>query len=59
VELHKIRLLGLPKDQESLILGRNVLRLISKRGEPRRLVPVRRASRIDDESELAPTATPA
>jgi uncharacterized protein len=59
VELHKIRLLGLPKDQESLILGRNVLRLISKRGAPRRLVPVRRASRIDDESELAPTATPA
>lgn len=28
VELHKIRLLGLPKRQEALILGENVLRLI-------------------------------
>jgi predicted TIM-barrel fold metal-dependent hydrolase len=28
VELHKIRLLGLPKDQEALILGGNLLRLI-------------------------------
>jgi predicted TIM-barrel fold metal-dependent hydrolase len=28
VELHKIRLLGLPKDQEALVLGGNILRLI-------------------------------
>lgn len=28
VELHKIRLLKLPRDQEELILGRNVLRLL-------------------------------
>jgi predicted TIM-barrel fold metal-dependent hydrolase len=28
VELHKVRLLGLPEDQESLVLGGNTLRLI-------------------------------
>jgi len=28
VELHKIQLLGLPKDQEALVLGGNVLRLL-------------------------------
>jgi uncharacterized protein len=28
VELHKIRLLGLPKDQEALVLGGNILRLM-------------------------------
>jgi len=31
LELHKIRLLGLPKAQESLILGGNILRLIRRR----------------------------
>jgi predicted TIM-barrel fold metal-dependent hydrolase len=30
VELEKIRLLGLPKDQEALVLGRNLLRLIAR-----------------------------
>jgi uncharacterized protein len=30
VELHKIRLLGLPKDQEALVLGGNMLRLMSQ-----------------------------
>jgi hypothetical protein len=30
LELHKIRLLGLPPDQESLILGGNVLRLLRR-----------------------------
>jgi uncharacterized protein len=30
VELHKIRLLGLPADQEALVLGGNVLRLLGK-----------------------------
>jgi predicted TIM-barrel fold metal-dependent hydrolase len=29
LELHKIRLLGLPKSEEALILGNNALRLIS------------------------------
>ena len=28
VELHKIKLLGLPKSEEALILGRNVFRLL-------------------------------
>ncbi|MCY7276095.1 MAG: amidohydrolase family protein [Phormidesmis sp. CAN_BIN44] len=28
VELHKVRLLGLPPQQEALILGKNLLRLI-------------------------------
>jgi predicted TIM-barrel fold metal-dependent hydrolase len=30
VELHKIRLLGLPKDKEALVLGGNLLRLIAR-----------------------------
>jgi predicted TIM-barrel fold metal-dependent hydrolase len=30
LELHKIRLLGLPPDQEALILGGNILRLLQK-----------------------------
>jgi predicted TIM-barrel fold metal-dependent hydrolase len=30
VELHKIRLLGLPKDQEALVLGGNLLRLMGR-----------------------------
>jgi hypothetical protein len=28
LELHKVRLLGLPPDQEALILGGNILRLL-------------------------------
>ncbi|TMB96080.1 MAG: amidohydrolase, partial [Chloroflexi bacterium] len=31
VELHKIRLLGLPRDEEDLVLGGNLLRLIGRR----------------------------
>lgn len=31
VELHKIRLLGLPADEEALVLGGNLLRLLRKR----------------------------
>lgn len=53
VELHKVRLLGLPKDQQSLILGRNVLRLISAR-EARRHTRVRDSSGMHGESELSP-----
>jgi predicted TIM-barrel fold metal-dependent hydrolase len=34
VELHKIKLLGLPPDKEALILGGNVLRLLKGRYEP-------------------------
>jgi uncharacterized protein len=36
VELEKIRLLGLPRDQEALILGGNILRLLRQRRRPRR-----------------------
>lgn len=36
LELHKIRLLGLPAKQESLILGQNLLRLIGKVRRTRR-----------------------
>jgi predicted TIM-barrel fold metal-dependent hydrolase len=34
LELHKIRLLGLPPAQEELVLGKNLLRLISRRKTP-------------------------
>ena len=40
VELEKIRLLGLPRDQEALILGGNVLRLLRQRHRPRRVEAV-------------------
>ncbi len=30
LELHKIRLLGLPPDQEALVMGGNILRLLRK-----------------------------
>jgi len=39
VELHKIRLLGLPKEEELLILGRNAQRLIFKSNVGRRRPP--------------------
>jgi hypothetical protein len=35
VELHKIRVLGLPRDRESLILGGNILRLLRRVEGPR------------------------
>ncbi len=38
LELHKIRLLGLPVEQEQLITGHNLLRLISRSGK-RRIAP--------------------
>ncbi len=34
LELHKIRLLGLPPADEALVLGRNLLRLIARAGGP-------------------------
>jgi hypothetical protein len=45
LELHKVRLLGLPADQEALILGGNVIRLLREvrtEADPRE---VRRAAR--------------
>ena len=35
VELHKIRMLGLPPQQEALILGRNAMRLLARAGTQR------------------------
>jgi predicted TIM-barrel fold metal-dependent hydrolase len=58
VELHKIRLLGLPPKAESLVLGGNALRLIqrvrSAQGTTRKVRP---ASPIRNES-LPPGAQP-
>jgi len=48
LELHKIRLLGLPPDQEAMILGGNLMRLIGRAGSraaPRREQRPRRAHR--------------
>jgi hypothetical protein len=39
VELHKVRLLGLPPADEALVLGRNLLRLIADVGAPARPAP--------------------
>jgi uncharacterized protein len=44
LELAKIRLLGLPRQQEDLILGGNILRLLGQRAPPAR----RHAMAIDD-----------
>ena len=55
VELHKIRLLGLPKDQEALVLGGNLLRLMrqARIGEAAALL-VRRGKEIQEiESEIS------
>jgi uncharacterized protein len=54
LELHKIRLLGLPRDQEALILGGNAIRLMSRApivGQ-RRLIPeLRNKSSIRENSD--------
>jgi predicted TIM-barrel fold metal-dependent hydrolase len=41
LELHKIRLLGLPTPAERLVLGENMLRLLGKRREPARIFGAR------------------
>jgi predicted TIM-barrel fold metal-dependent hydrolase len=54
LELHKIRLLGLPRDQEAMILGGNALRLLRQArsgrsdldGSQPRHVPLKRATRM-------------
>lgn len=54
-ELHKIRLLGLPKDQEALVLGGNVLRLLrqARVGEAAAQVTRRRAATKGLEAEVS------
>lgn len=47
LELHKVRLLGLPADQEALILGGNVIRLlrgVRAEADPREIRRAKRAS---------------
>jgi predicted TIM-barrel fold metal-dependent hydrolase len=51
VELHKIRLLGLPKDGEALVLGGNVLRLIRHARVGEAAVEVMRRKPKNDEAE--------
>lgn len=62
VELHKVRLLGLPKDHESLVLGGNALRLLrqARVGEAAAQVLRSRKEKEDAEQEIsaAPAAVP-
>src|SRR5579863_6131811 len=57
VELHKVKLLGLPKDQEALVLGGNAIRLMreARVGESARGMSrtIRRESEVEDESSLS------
>ncbi|KYC35599.1 amidohydrolase [Scytonema hofmannii PCC 7110] len=41
VELHKIRLLGLPPNREELVLGKNLLRLIGQKRSPNQVELIR------------------
>jgi uncharacterized protein len=61
VELHKIRLLGLPKDQEVLVLGRNLLRLMGQArvGEAAAQVARRKEENGEVEAELSEVSAPA
>jgi len=55
VELHKVKLLGLPKDQEALVLGGNAIRLMreARVGESARGMSrtIRRESEVEDDGE--------
>jgi predicted TIM-barrel fold metal-dependent hydrolase len=61
VELHKIRLLGLPKDQEALVLGGNLLRLMrqARVGEAAALLARRGKENHGIESETSEFAVAA
>jgi len=52
VELHKIRLLGLPEEQEDLVLGGNALRLL-RSADTRKGVPRTNARREPRKDEIA------
>jgi|HubBroStandDraft_1064217.scaffolds.fasta_scaffold00008_119 predicted TIM-barrel fold metal-dependent hydrolase len=59
VELHKVRLLGLPKEQEALVLGGNILRLMRQARVGEAAAQVVRHREEDGEAEQeAPAATP-
>jgi len=61
VELHKIRLLGLPEEKEALILGGNLLRLIRRArvGDAAAQVIRSRSHRTETEAEQEVAAPPA
>jgi predicted TIM-barrel fold metal-dependent hydrolase len=60
VELEKIRLLGLPKDQEALVLGGNLIRLMrpARVGEAAAQVPRRKESREEAAREFFAAPAP-
>jgi predicted TIM-barrel fold metal-dependent hydrolase len=62
VEIHKIRLLGLPPDKEALILGGNILRLLRKARpgdrKPARPSPGRRQTQSPSMQESSPLIHP-
>jgi uncharacterized protein len=51
VEIHKIRLLGLPAQKEALILGGNALRLMRQAKVGREAGPVRRPAELDHRAQ--------
>jgi predicted TIM-barrel fold metal-dependent hydrolase len=62
IELHKIRLLGLPKHQESLVLGGNLLRLLRQARVGKAADQVARLIKEENEeveAELLPISAPA
>jgi predicted TIM-barrel fold metal-dependent hydrolase len=59
VELHKIRLLGLPKDQEALVLGGNLLRLMSHARVGEAAAQVMRSKKHNGKAEQELFAVPA
>jgi predicted TIM-barrel fold metal-dependent hydrolase len=58
VEIQKIRLLGLPPDQEALILGGNILRLLRPATDAARTPPISRGGRANTAPPDAPGRTP-
>jgi hypothetical protein len=59
LELHKVRLLGLPKDQESLVLGGNALRLLRQARVGEAAAQVSRSRREKEDAEQEVSAAPA
>lgn len=53
IELHKIRLLGLPPDEEAFVLGGNALRLLRRALTPRNVQVSERRGR-EDKSQVQP-----
>jgi predicted TIM-barrel fold metal-dependent hydrolase len=58
VELHKVRLLGLPKDQEGLVLGGNLLRLMGQARVGEAAAHITRRGEPESELELPPARSP-